>query len=107
MIEHTIRTITLKRGKYEKKKRVIRFADPSLALLAAFINGEADSFRNPIREAFRQSEEGGEGYFAGNLTRLSIRGGMAEITSQIDDEAEKVCIPAEELKILLEEWYSR
>ncbi len=107
MTEHTIRVITLRRGRHEKKRRVIRFADPQYKLLGVFLNSEADSFRAPISAALKQAKEEGDGYFAGNLTSLSIHDGTAVIRSQIDAEAEPVSVPAEEVITLLKEWYSR
>ena len=107
MIEHTLKVITLRRGRFEKKRRVIRFEDHSYELLGTFINAEADSFRSQIADAFVQAEQDGEGYFAGNMTSLAIHDGTAVLTSQIDSDAEPLSVPAEEVIALLEEWYDR
>lgn len=107
MIRHSLRIITLHRGRHEKKRRVIRFTDPKYHLLALFINAEADSFRREINAAFEQAETEGEGFFAGNLTTLSIHDGIAELCSQLDEEQVPLLIEAKELEALLSEWYSK
>ncbi|MBR2676926.1 MAG: hypothetical protein IKE28_08445 [Solobacterium sp.] len=106
MIEHTIKVITLRRGRYEKKRKVIRFEDPYYKLVGVFLNSEATMFRSQIASAFKMAEETGEGFFAGNLMTLVIQDGTAVISSQLDAESEPVSLPAEELKALLNEWYS-
>ena len=106
MIEHTIKVITLRRGRYEKKRRVIRFEDPSYKPLGLFLNSEANMFRSQIAAAFKMAEEEGEGYFAGNLMTLSIQDGTAVISSQLDAVSDSVSVPVEDLKALLNEWYS-